>query len=858
MALVDRLLLFVVRALLRLRYRVRVIGLDAVLARGKRGIVFFPNHPALIDPIIVMATLFPHFRPRALADKDQIDRFFVRWMARRVGIVPLPDIRKYGPQAKAEVEARVHEVYESLQRDSNMLMYPSGHLYRSRYEDLRGNSGVETILREVPGVRVVLIRTRGLWGSRFGMASGQIPHVGKVLRQGLLEIVASCVFFTPRREVTLELHEPADLPRTADRNTLNAHLERFYNDNAPSATLVPRTIWDRGGVREIPDPPVARAEGALSEIPASVRSVVAAQLEAMAEQGPLRDEQRLAQDLGLDSLDRAELALWLGREFGFHVTDVDAIQTVGDVMLAARGQAVVSKNVALKPVPEAWQIASDPERVEPPAGETIADAFLHAARRRPGAVAIADQIRGAMTYRDLVTAGMVLRPVLAKLPGERMGLMLPASVASCVAYLSIVFAGKTPVMVNWTAGARNILHGLDLAVVERIITSKALVGRLRGQGLDVASFESRFVYLEDVGASLGRWDKLRAALLARVSWASLARVKASPHAAILFTSGSESLPKAVPLSHQNILSNLRDILRVIHVRRDDALIGFLPPFHSFGLTVTMLLPLVVGVRAAYHANPTEAWVIAQPRDAACVDSHGGDRRREVPRADVPDAARTLPGCRRARRLRHHRMLADRLGQRPRRPPGHDRPRAAVARIRARRSRHAAGDRAARPPRRGIAGGHAAGPRAERIRRLPGRRADAVRRVRRPRLVSHRRPRHAGRRRNPHIPRAVEAIREARRRDDLAAGDRRRVRVGVFARCGRRAGRRDRSFAERRIAGDRPVHDARDRPRGGEPADSRSGPVGAAQRVARAAAGGDPCSRHGQDGLSGAAGDAGGE
>jgi long-chain-fatty-acid--[acyl-carrier-protein] ligase len=41
------------------------------------------------------------------------------------------------------------------------------------------------------------------------------------------------------------------------------------------------------------------------------------------------------------------------------------------------------------------------------------------------------------------------------------------------------------------------------------------------------------------------------------------------------------------------------------------LLGFLPTFHSFGLTVCTLLPLVTGLRVAYHPNPNESRKIAK-------------------------------------------------------------------------------------------------------------------------------------------------------------------------------------------------------------------------------------------------------
>ena len=51
------------------------------------------------------------------------------------------------------------------------------------------------------------------------------------------------------------------------------------------------------------------------------------------------------------------------------------------------------------------------------------------------------------SYRDLVTALLLLRPVFARMPGSFVGIMLPASVAASLATLAALFAGKTPVMI---------------------------------------------------------------------------------------------------------------------------------------------------------------------------------------------------------------------------------------------------------------------------------------------------------------------------------------------------------------------------------------------------------------------------
>jgi long-chain-fatty-acid--[acyl-carrier-protein] ligase len=135
--------------------------------------------------------------------------------------------------------------------------------------------------------------------------------------------------------------------------------------------------------------------------------------------------------------------------------------------------------------------------------------------------------------------------------------------------------------------------------------------RLKSQGINLDALGDCFVPLEQVAGGLSTFAKLRAALAARTNWGSLRRARIAPIAAVLSTSGSENLPKAVPLTHANLLTNLRDVVGVALVTGEDRLLGMLPPFHSFGLTANMLLALCSGLRTAYHANPTEGPLLAR-------------------------------------------------------------------------------------------------------------------------------------------------------------------------------------------------------------------------------------------------------
>lgn len=673
------------RVLLWFRYRVTLTGADAVAAKGRRGILFLPNHPGLIDPVILRTQLQPRFAPRVLADKDQMARPVVGMVVRPFGVIIVPDAAKYGDAVRGEVEAAMRGCVAALKRGENLLFWPAGRIYRSYLEDLGGKSGVEMLLQQAPEARVVLVRTRGLWGSSFSRAQGRKPSVKSILTRILTWVPLNLLFFSPRRRVSVELVEPPDLPRqAADRAALAHYLEAFYNQDAPPNTYVPYTLWEKGGTRVVPEPQAATATADCDSVPAAVRQLVWQQLAERSgkKADDIHPDSLLARDLGLDSLALVDIALWVQKEFGYSVDDAAAWTVAGDVLLAACGTAAAPGSAELKPVPPAWfkprrggedkcflggsapvppagcvpppapgsvltataagpAVATSPSGVAPrtpahsqcrhalprqsvttqavassedsciPAGTTIPEVFLNQAARGPGEVVLADQAGGVRSYRDVITGVLVLKPYFERVPEPYVGIMLPASAGAGVVTLAAMFAGKIPVMVNWTVGARNMKHSLELLGVRQVFTARQLLQKLETTVDGLGELRDRFVFLEDIGKEMSLAAKLTAKLASYVSWRSLARAKIADTAVVLFTSGSENLPKAVPLTHTNLLANLRDICQVFAFQPADRLLGMLPPFHSFGINVTTLLPLCARIPVVYHANPTESGMLGR-------------------------------------------------------------------------------------------------------------------------------------------------------------------------------------------------------------------------------------------------------
>jgi len=605
---IPRILQVMFRVLLSLRYRIEVTGLEAIKEEEGKSLLFLPNHPALIDPVIVMSVLYSRFHPRPLTDADQAAGFGTRVLVQYIRPITVPDIRTNGRGSRDRIREAMDEVTGSLAAGDNILFYPAGHLSRTSKEDLAGNSGVEYVLNKVPNVRTILVKTTGLWGSSFSWAKGTDPSLLKNLRRLPGFLAANFLFFGPRRQVTVELVEQKGLAEMPDRQQINAFLEDFYNARAESNTYVSYFWWQGRKPKIMDEPEQKKIKGDRAGIPDATARLVIEKIEALSGQ-QVRGEQRLANDLAMDSLTLMELSVWLEGEFGLPVDNIAALQTVDDCILAAAGMILHATAPVIKPIPEKWFEDRD-GRLLLDGQATITELFLAQAKRHPNRIVLADQLSGTRTYRQVMTAILALKPVLEKVEGEHVGIMLPASAGASILYLAALFAGKVPVMINWTVGVGNVRHGLELTGTKCVVTARALFQQLTGQGIDLSAIETDCLFMEDVAAKIGLKNKACAAVRARIGTGSLNKARIPQTAAILFTSGSESRPKAVPLTHANIITNMRDFTSIVSFAGNHRLLGMLPPFHSLGLVGTIILPLCLGLRTVYHANPTESGTLA--------------------------------------------------------------------------------------------------------------------------------------------------------------------------------------------------------------------------------------------------------
>jgi acyl-[acyl-carrier-protein]-phospholipid O-acyltransferase/long-chain-fatty-acid--[acyl-carrier-protein] ligase len=258
-------------------------------------------------------------------------------------------------------------------------------------------------------------------------------------------------------------------------------------------------------------------------------------------------------------------------------------------------------------------VMTDSAVLTTPIDQTLFDALVRARQTRDtGKPAVEDPLGTKLTYKKLVVGAQVLGAKLAPMlppEGAAVGVLLPNAAGVAVTFFALQTIGRVPAMLNFTAGSANVIAACKAANVSTVLTSRVFVEKGHFEAL-VQAIEgvARVIYLEDVRATVTFFDKLKG--LRQGGTVQVKRDFNAP-AAILFTSGSEGLPKGVVLSHRNLLANCAQSLTRVACNGSDKVFNALPVFHSFGLTAGLLMPLIAGVPVYLYPTPLHYRIIPE-------------------------------------------------------------------------------------------------------------------------------------------------------------------------------------------------------------------------------------------------------
>ncbi|MBF0309766.1 MAG: AMP-binding protein [Magnetococcales bacterium] len=225
---------------------------------------------------------------------------------------------------------------------------------------------------------------------------------------------------------------------------------------------------------------------------------------------------------------------------------------------------------------------------------------------------IADSTGLQLTGKQLIHRSIVLAILLRRHtpPGNAIGVLLPTSGAAVLVFFALQSLGRLPALLNFTLGSATLAACARQARLSVLVTSRRFVAQAKlEETLATLGREFPVLYLEDLKKSLSNRELLLSLYWSKrpKAWYRRSVPQSDPHqpAVLLFTSGSEGNPKAVQLSHANLLANCVQMGSRVSFGPGESLFNALPLFHSFGLTVCTLAPLFSGMRLFLHTSPLD-------------------------------------------------------------------------------------------------------------------------------------------------------------------------------------------------------------------------------------------------------------
>lgn len=243
--LFSKILAFIIRLLLRIRYTIKVNGVE--ILQKNSPILFLPNHQALIDPVILLSQIYRFSTATPVISEKYFDLPLAKWYFKRMGAVRVSDLET-GNRDTQVLKSITRSVFKGLRRNTNIVIYPSGQIAGQGFEKIFNKKAAYHIVSGIPeNVQIVGVRITGLWGSMFSKAkTGKSPNFAVQLLKGFIYALANLFFFSPKRLVSIEFEDITTLAKEKvipGQKAFNLFLEDFYNQQGEQQALFLKHIF---------------------------------------------------------------------------------------------------------------------------------------------------------------------------------------------------------------------------------------------------------------------------------------------------------------------------------------------------------------------------------------------------------------------------------------------------------------------------------------------------------------------------------------------------------------------------------------------------------------------------------------
>lgn len=251
----------------------------------------------------------------------------------------------------------------------------------------------------------------------------------------------------------------------------------------------------------------------------------------------------------------------------------------------------------------------------------LASSWIRTARRVKSAPSVFSADGNHFSGTSMAAAVLAFGKMIEKktIGEKRIAILVPPTAPGIISNLACLIKAKTVINLNYSSPVSTMNYCCEQAGVKTIIAARAFVDKLTEKGLDLTPLLENYniLYMEDLKAELSKFSLIRHFIRARIlpgwwiEFCDFKKVSMDDVASILFSSGSEGLPKGVELTHFNLMGNIKQCMSVLNPGADDVMLGVLPLFHAFGFSITSMMCIVEGVPVVAYPDPTDAKMIGR-------------------------------------------------------------------------------------------------------------------------------------------------------------------------------------------------------------------------------------------------------
>ena len=231
---------------------------------------------------------------------------------------------------------------------------------------------------------------------------------------------------------------------------------------------------------------------------------------------------------------------------------------------------------------------------------------------------LAKDFQGELNFQEVYKQSIAMAAALSARyeQGSHIGFMLPNIKEVFPVAFGIWRANMVSTPVNYLLSPKEMLTILKHGQVQCLITRKEWGEPLAAAASQIG-FKLDVLYVDDMQSELSLLLALKSADPSKLPEL---KVDEDRLAMLLYTSGTTGNPKGVMLSHRNLMHNVRGGIERIAVQPGEVMLGVLPYFHTFALTVNLLIPAIQGLTVSLMVRftPKEFFELVQKDKANII------------------------------------------------------------------------------------------------------------------------------------------------------------------------------------------------------------------------------------------------